>query len=439
MGGAVRDHLLNVPIYDWDIEVFNLSPDILKATLDQAGKVNSVGKSFGIYLLKTPNSNVPFEFATPRRENKVGQGHKGFIAELDPTMTTEEASARRDFTINSMMMDLHTGELIDHHHGEADLHSQILRATSEAYKEDPLRVLRGMQFISRFGLRPTTETVLWSREMLFEAHTLSKERLWGEWYKWASRGYWLSQGLEFLWTTGWLSTYTNLALLSFITQDPDWHPEGNAWEHTKIVVDTANDISNIMGMSFEKRIILIFAALLHDIGKATTTEISERSNRIIHPAHETIGVEYATDFLNTIGAPGDIITGVLPLIREHMFHRGRGPDNLSPRSVRRLAVRLKDTSIRDLGYLMMADRMVEFGKADPFVDAMMKVAAEVKAEDDAPEPLLKGKHLLRAKLRPGPDFGKILKKAYDAQLDGKFISEAGAIVWFEGKYKLRVD
>jgi len=429
-GGAVRDALLGIRPSDFDLEAYDISSDKLIQVLLELGNVDTVGRFFGIIMLHRPGY-TPVEIALPRRENKQGRGHKGFMVEVDPTMSTFEATRRRDFTINSILLDLHNGELIDHHHGRGDLENRILRATSEAYMEDPLRVLRGFQFIARFNLFPTAETVMMSQHMLEEAHTLSVERIWGEWYKWAALGEKYLQSIEFLWNTNWIKLWPDLERLKYIEQAPIWHPEGDVWTHTEIVIQNASDLANLMGYFGELRVQLIFAALLHDIGKGTTSEISKTSGRIIHPKHEAVGVDLAKKFLESIGAPRWVGRIILPMIREHMFRRGRNPETISKRAIRRLAVRLEPATIQHLGTLINADAMDRVGDIDPFVASMLKVASEVKVEDSAPEKVLKGKHLIKLGLSPGPKFGVILKAAYEAQLDGEFQTEWGALVWLE--------
>ncbi|KKL05843.1 hypothetical protein LCGC14_2601960, partial [marine sediment metagenome] len=236
-GGAVRDYVMGTGVSkDLDFEVYGLQPNDLESILGQAGVVQAVGKSFGVYLLVgTTNA----EFALPRRENKQGRGHKGFMVEFDPTLSTYEATLRRDFTMNSMLLDMEDGYITDHHGGAVDIQKKRLRATSYAFKEDPLRVLRGMQFISRFNLRASMMTLLYSRQMLAEASTLSKQRLWWEWYKWGTLGIELGKGLEFLRDTDWITLWPMLEELKGVEQDPGWHPEGDVWDHTKVVVDNA--------------------------------------------------------------------------------------------------------------------------------------------------------------------------------------------------------
>jgi len=432
VGGAVRDYLMGEQTKDLDFEVYGLQPDELYSALSAGGIVRAVGKSFGVYLMEHENA----EFALPRRENKEGRGHKGFMVEFDPIMTTYEATLRRDFTINSMMLDMRTGEIVDHHGGQVDLDHKMLRATSPAYKEDPLRVLRGMQFISRFDLRPSMVTVEYSKQMLSESGSLSLERFWWEWYKWATLGTHLSKGLDFLYRTGWIVRYPMLAMLRGVEQDPGWHPEGDVWTHTKMVVDNMKAVALSNKLSSDEAMIMVLAALLHDTGKAATTQVNPDTGRIIAPGHEEASVDMASQFMDSINTPIWMQQQVRPLVREHMFRRGRTEDTVTPRSVRRLAVRLHPASVGQLTMLMQADAGGRHNRIDGFAHQVNVVAAEVAVEDAKPEPILLGRHLIELGQEPGPHFGPILADAYEAQLDGDFEDRGKAIDWLKD-YLLR--
>src|ERR1017187_4642055 len=152
VGGCVRDGLLGCPGKDFDVEVFGIGYETLAQALARWGKVDLVGQSFGVVKLTTGGGHH-YDFTIPRRDSKVAAGHKGFAVELDPSITPAQAAARRDFTINSLMFDPRTGEMLDFFGGAADLRGRILRHTSPAFVEDPLRVLRGMQLAARFNLQ----------------------------------------------------------------------------------------------------------------------------------------------------------------------------------------------------------------------------------------------------------------------------------------------
>jgi len=223
VGGCIRDGLLGLESKDVDVEVFGLSADALCVVLRRFGKVSVVGESFGVIKLTTKDED--FDFSLPRRDSKTGRGHKGFQVEVDHSMTPKEAALRRDFTINAIGKRL-DGELVDPFGGEEDLRNRVLRATSEHFSEDPLRVLRGFQFASRFQLKAEPETVEMCRKLIHEADTLAVERIWGEWEKWAMKGVAPSLGLRFLVECGWIRLFPELLNLIDVPQDCHWHPEG---------------------------------------------------------------------------------------------------------------------------------------------------------------------------------------------------------------------
>lgn len=433
VGGAVRDHLLGVPNKDLDVEVYGLSLASLTDLLKKYGDISKVGKSFGVILLNRMNEPV-IEFALPRRENKEGRGYKGFIVELDPTMTLEEAAKRRDFTINSIYFEPIGGTLIDPFGGEADLKNRVLRATSKAYKEDPLRVLRGFQFISRFGLAPTQNTIYSSIAMMAEYDTLSKERIWGEWWKWTT-GEHLSEGLHWLMVTSWMFQYPEISNLVGIEQDPDWHPEGDAYKHTLYTVQAAGQIADEVKLDSEARAILIFSALCHDMGKFSTTEVSTRSGRIIARGHAEVSAGLTQTFLMRIGAPHWLVNRVIPLVQEHMFFRHEP----TKKSVMRLANRLEPATLEMLTLLVKVDMLGRPPREMPkevttSLVLTLAISEELNIRKNAPKPLLMGRHLIKnLKMKPGPQMGIILKSAFEAQLDGEFEDLVGALNWAHDK------
>jgi tRNA nucleotidyltransferase/poly(A) polymerase len=224
VGGAVRDWLRGEDVKDFDVEVYGMSIDRLAELLAGFGRVDAVGRSFGILKLRLSGGHE-LDVSLPRRESKVGAGHRGFIAAPDPTMTPREAAARRDFTWNALAV-TPEGELLDFFGGVADLEAGVIRHTTAAFAEDPLRVLRAMQFAARFGMRLAPETAALGRALLPEAPALARERIWAEWYKWALQGRIPSAGLRALAETGWLGLYPELEALIGCPQDSVWHPEG---------------------------------------------------------------------------------------------------------------------------------------------------------------------------------------------------------------------
>ena len=230
VGGAVRDLVMGRDNKDLDIEVFGITPSQVEAALATFGKVNAVGRSFGVFKVVVDGQD--FDVSLPRRDNKVGQGHKGFEVQVDEGMTVQEAAARRDFTMNAMAIDLVTGEFHDPFNGVEDIHNRVLRHTSEHFAEDPLRVLRAMQFAARFNMTLAPETAALCRSLVGEAASLPVERVCGEWQKMLVKGENVAAGLRVLQESGWLATVPELQALVGLAQHPEWHPEGCVWEHT---------------------------------------------------------------------------------------------------------------------------------------------------------------------------------------------------------------
>lgn len=420
VGGCVRDGILGLPCKDLDIEVFHISAADLTVVLSRFGRVNEVGVSFGVIKLKIADG-TEFDFTLPRRENKSGQGHRGFQVEVDHAMTLHEAAARRDFTINAISRCPQTGELHDPHGGLGDLERRILRATSSHFAEDPLRVLRGMQFAARFDLVLDQQTAELARTLRDEYPTLSLERVWGEWHKWATRSTLPSRGLQVLADSGWLNLYPELAALPGVPQDPQWHPEGDVWVHTLHVCDAAARIADRDALVGEERAVLLFAALCHDLGKATTTEFFDGHWRA--HGHCEAGVPLSRSFLTCIGCPEALIEVVEPLVCEHLVHAQR---DMSSRTVRRLADRLGKATITQLVRLIEADmngRPPLPGGLPPAVQTLVELAESMNVDRSRPKPLILGRHLISLGHRPDVWFGEVLKQCFEAQLDGQFETE----------------
>jgi tRNA nucleotidyltransferase (CCA-adding enzyme) len=437
VGGAVRDWLLGLEAKDLDIEVGGASFADLHRVLGPLGSTDVVGRSFGVIKLRL-RSGTEYDIALPRRESKTGAGHRGFRVEPDPALSDAEAAARRDFTINALAWDPLADRLIDPHGGEADLRARRLRHTSPAFVEDPLRVLRGMQLAARFDLVLDPATAALCRTIAPTFAELPIERVWHEWEKWAEKSATPSRGLHVLRETGWLAHFPELAALDGCPQDPEWHPEGDVFTHTAHCCDALARDPEWVNASPRRRRLLMFAVLLHDVGKPACTSQEEKpagSGRLrwISPGHEPAGVGPAEDFLHRIGAPRDHAPAIAPLIANHMVHHHGGPDGLGPNALRRLARRLHPATLADLAAVMRADSRGRPPLSSPatlaLIDRLLARAADLALADAAPRPILLGRHLIEAGLRPGPDFKRLLDHAFEAQLDGAFADEATALIW----------
>lgn len=432
VGGCVRDGLLGIPIEDIDMEVYGLHANAVKSALSPNFRLNTVGRAFGVFIL--PDFNI--DIALPRREFGSGPKHTDFIIEGDPDIGPEEAASRRDFTINAISYDPLTEEYLDPWNGIADIKAKCLRHVSGAFIEDPLRVLRGMQFIARFDLNPHPETVELCRGLT--PLYLPKERLWGEWKKLILKGKPISKGLSFLKDCNWLQYFPELEALDGCEQDPQWHPEGDVWKHTLHSLDIY--ASKRINHEWEDLIVGL-AVLCHDMGKPDTTYTDE-CGRIRSPRHDVLGVPVAQKFLKRLTEHKKIFQEVLPLVREHMRPMALYRDGASDSAIRRLATRVKriDRLIR----VVYADKngrpSVDLKKTQPLSDSNPREASkdelpegkwlldrstELAVQDQKPKAILLGRHLIELGLKPGPSFSQILDQAYEAQIDGIFSDESG--------------
>ena len=429
VGGSVRDAALDLPVKDFDIEVFGQSYESLAEQLGRHGRVDLVGRSFGVIKWTSPFGQA-FDFSSPRRDSKVSAGHKGFAVDLDPSLGIEDATARRDFTIKSLLFDPRNSTVIDCHGGLVDLRQKRLKHTSPAFVEDPLRVLRGMQFVSRFDLSVDPETIQISREIASSMPELARDRVGEEWMKWGSRSVKPSAGLRFLADTGWIQHFPQIARLRGIPQDPEWHPEGDVFTHTCHGCDAMAKLPEWKAADASVRIVWMLAILAHDFGKATTTreEMRHGRMRIISPDHESAGGPMAEAFLSSIHASNELRARVIPLVVNHLAHLQTGTD----RAVRRLANRLVPETIESLCAVMTADVLGRPPRELMVPETILRLrnhATDLGLATRSPRGILLGRHLLELGWTPGKPVGEVIKAAFEAQLEGEFNDLNGAFSW----------
>jgi tRNA nucleotidyltransferase (CCA-adding enzyme) len=421
VGGCVRDTLMGRQPKDWDLEVYGLEPSRLRELLDRFGPVNVVGEAFTVYKL-----GHGLDVSLPRRERKSGRGHRAFVVEGDPLMTVAEASRRRDFTINAILQDPLTEEIIDPVAGQEDIKRQTLRAVSlETFAEDSLRVLRAAQFAARFEFDIEPATVALCRTI--DLSDLPSERTWGELEKLLLCTEHPAIGLEWLRKLGAIDQlFAEIKSLMNVPQDPEWHPEGDVYVHTLLVVDRAREL--IDALPHAKRVTVMLAALCHDFGKPLTTEFLEARWR--SRGHEEAGVsptESFLDRLNLYTLDGyDVHAQVVALVRSHLkpgeFYKRRS--EVGDGAFRRLARKC------ELDLLYRVAKADSLGRNAPSVppekwytaeaqEWFINRARELEIEQHAPEPILMGRHLLEMGLSPGPDLGEIIRAVYELQLDGR--------------------
>lgn len=421
VGGAVRDLLRGQSATDADMEVFGLEPEALENLLRAHYRIEAVGVSFGIFKVK----GLDLDVGLPRREQKTGSGHKAFAIEGDPFLTLPEAAARRDFTFNAIYLDPLTRVVTDPFGGANDLRAGVLRHTTERFAEDPLRVLRGMQFCARFALTPTPETIALCRTMEMEG--LASERIFEEWRKLLLKGTKISQGLHFLEATGWLRFFPELKALVGCPQDPEWHPEGDVWTHTGHCLDAF--AAARIGDDWEDLVVGL-AVLCHDIGKPPTTALVD--GRWRSPAHEPAGEPLTRSFLARMTRQSDLVEAVVPLVTNHLRPMELFKTQPGDGAIRRLArkvgridrlVRVADADMRG-----RPPKQVDHFEAGAWLLARARALA---VADAAPKPLVLGRHLVDEGLEPGPHFGEILEHCYEAQLEGTFSDLDGGLAFLK--------
>jgi tRNA nucleotidyltransferase (CCA-adding enzyme) len=381
VGGWVRDRLLGHAAKDIDVEVYGLD--------------------------------------APRRESKVGRGHKGFEVVGDPRLSIDEAARRRDFTINAIAWDPLTGEYLDPFGGRGDLEARVLRMVdARTFGDDSLRVLRALQFAARFEcvLDPDTAALC----ATIPLDDLPAERIWGEVEKLLLRGVRPSTGFALARALGVVSRlWPELEALIDCPQEPEWHPEGDVWIHTLMVVDEAR--ARIDDLDHPRQLTVMLGALAHDLGKPATTAFED--GRIRSKGHEAAGVAPATtllDRLNVHTVDGfDVRRHVLGIVAYHLAPGMwcKAPTPVGDGAFRRLAAKV---DLELLARVADADCRGRGGAFDCSAMAwFLERARALGVQHAAPAPLLMGRHLIELGVKPGPEMGRLLKEVYERQLDGE--------------------
>lgn len=406
VGGFVRDRLMGNPGKDIDLEIHGVSRSALEAILDAVGDRLEYGRSFGIYSLRGCDIDV----ALPRRERLCGSGHRAFDVEIDPFIGAEKAASRRDFTINAMMEDVLSGEILDPFGGREDLRAGILRhVCDDTFPEDPLRVLRCAQFAARFRFTPAPETIALCRTM--DVSSLSCERVYAEMEKALLRADRPSIFFTCLRDMEQLDVwFPEVKALIGVQQNPRYHGEGDVFQHTMLVLNEAAALRE----RAEYPGALMLAALAHDFGKAICTEIIDGNIRSTN--HEILGLPLAEAFLRRLTSHRELTENVLNLIRLHMRPSPLAQENASVKATNRLfeeALHPADLILLSCadcrGQILSVPRM----DAEPFLRERYALYRQRLAQ-----PCVTGKDLVAAGLKPGEDFGELLALARKLQLAG---------------------
>jgi tRNA nucleotidyltransferase (CCA-adding enzyme) len=390
VGGAVRDKLLNIKSKDNDYVVIGETPK----TMESLGFV-PIGSDFPVYL----HPKTKEEYALGRTERKSGKGYTGFVVDASPTVTLEEDLARRDLTINSMALDEH-GNIIDPFNGQTDLQNKTLRHTTEAFVEDPVRVLRIARFLARYGsdwrIHPSTYALMRELKNKGELNHLVPERVWLETEKALGEKH---PELYFEALQG-LGIFPELERMVNVPQPANHHPEGDVFVHTMLVLRRAADLN----FNLEAR----FAALTHDFGKA----LSFKKHGNLR-GHEREGVAVIEAFCERLKVPNRFRdVGVLTSDNHTLCHT---IDQLRPQTIHKLIV-------TNLNALVHPERFIAFtqacqcdaqGRGETLVDKPYPQAAKLRAIHTELQKMDK-KQVVQDALKngkKGPEIGEEVKLA----------------------------
>jgi len=411
VGGCVRDSLLGrgVASKDRDYLVRGINLERLQHILRRHGRVDTVGRSFGV-LKFTPRPTggenpVTYDISLPRSEKSTGLGHTDFDIDFDPSLPVEEDLVRRDFSINAIARDLHNGRLIDPYGGLADLKDGLIRMVSpQSFQEDPLRMLRAVQFAARFEFEIETRTYQSLVSNVGLIITVAPERIAEELNKMLTRAERPSIGLRLMEQTGLMKYIFPEMQPTVGCQQPGGFHAYDVFEHTVRIVDAC-----------PPRLRLRLAALFHDITKPKHKRPTDTGATFY--SHEVTGAKTAAKVLSRLRYPNDLIRDVSLLIEKHMFTTDVGPKGLR-RFIRRIGKRL----IPDLLDLRRADVIAQgMGGKTEDVDEMERAIEEEinrKPPFGRSDLALNGNDIMKKfNLEPSPLVGEILDYLMEKVLD----------------------
>lgn len=406
VGGMVRDELLGIESKDVDIEVHGITPGQLENILDSVGEKLKIGASFGIFSLR----GYDIDIAMPRTEQATGRGHRDFEVFIDPFLGVEKAAMRRDFTVNALMKDVLTGEIVDSFGGIEDLKNGILRHVNDkTFVEDPLRALRAGQFAARFNFKIAPETIQIIKTMSLDA--LPKERVLGELVKALLKAERPSVFFDCMKAAQQLDCwFPELKALIGLEQPSNWHPEGDVWNHTMLVLDAAAALKD----KAKNPLGFMLAALCHDFGKALTQRIE--NGKITFYSHEIEGKPLIERFLRRLTDETELIKYTLNLCELHMRPNSLAAFGSSQKALNKLFYACLDPDA-----LVMLAKADALGCGDreinPATQEYLIRGLELYKETMA-KPFVLGADLVKAGLAPGEYFSDLLEYANKLRLAG---------------------
>lgn len=410
-GGCVRDRLRNIPPKDYDVATSAKPDDVLKL-FDQS---LAVGAAFGVIVVRREGHSI--EVATFRTDSTYSDGrHPDSVTFSTP----RDDALRRDFTINGMFFDPVTEEIIDFVGGQEDLKARLIRCIGrpeQRFSEDALRLLRCIRFASVLDFTIEKETWDTLCRLSGQVTRVSVERIRDEITR-ILTGPHPGNGLDLLDQSGLLAHIIPECLpLKGCPQPPQWHPEGDVWTHTKIMLNLLNKPSPELAWS----------VLLHDIAKPDCLT-TDRDGRIRHSGHESVGAEKAVTLLQRLRFSNDFIKRVHDGVRYHM--QFKDVSGMKPSTLKRMMAR--ETFAMEME-LHRVDCLSSHGKLDNY-HFLEERQNHWEPEEIKPSPLITGHDLIAMGFVPGPSLGKVLDEIQELQLDGALSSRGEALEYLRKKY-----
>ncbi len=400
VGGVVRNLLFGFDeeSLDTDYLVRGLKLNKLVAILDEYGRTDLVGKSFGVIKF-TPKGGKTVDIALPRTEHSTGIGHKEFEVNANPGVRVEDDLVRRDFTINSIALNLRDMSLIDPLGGSKDIKNNLLRVNREgSFEEDPLRMVRGVQFLCRFNLKIDSNTRRYIKRASSMIESVSGERLKDEFNKLLLLSKEPGRGFIFMKETGLLSYLLPELEETFGVEQNEYHPD-DIFHHSIKSCNIAPQKLNLR-----------WSALLHDIGKKNTKK--EKEGRIVFYGHENESLRIAKNILTRFRYSKRFTANVCHLIKNHMFNI---TEDCKDSTVRRFVSRVGFENLGDLFDLRVADALSRGDTDSVYNVKWLKKRIEdlIKADSALATSDLEidGYDIMRLTgIKRGPRVGQILKR-----------------------------
>ena len=408
VGGCVRDRLLGLEPRDYDVST-DATP---QHVLSYFPKSQKVGAHFGVVTVCSLGGEH-VEVATFRSEGAYADGRRPEEVqfETDPRMDV----LRRDFTVNGLMEDPLSGEVLDFIGGRADLTNRIIRAIGDPrlrFEEDHLRMLRGIRFAARLEFTLAAETLAAIRELAPSIHRISAERIRDELLRILTEGH-AEKGFELLDQSGLLTELLpEVKAFQGVEQPPEFHPEGDVWKHVLLMLQNLDRPTNTLAT----------AVLLHDVGKPPTYRVADR---IRFNGHAEVGAAMSRTILNRLRFSNDETDQVVSLVANHM--KFKDVRQMRPSTLKRF---LRLPRFEEHLELHRLDCMASNGLTDSYT-FVREQAAEMSADELRPHRLITGRDLLEAGYKAGPEFAKALHAVETAQLEGNVSTREQALALAE--------